>query len=256
MDVLRDDALVAKSFEYIRTKPKFFTGNDVQNLKSFLRNSASWVRKVANFPPKSAREIYNRYVGEEKLVCLDTSMGFGSRLSGAVLSGHSYIGFDPNKKLFDKLVEYSSFLEDHGFIKGKITMYNCGSETFCKDLVGVADVSFTSPPYFNLEKYSDDGCASTENYGDYDAWVEYFVIPTVKNTVKYLKTGGYAMINIKNLGKRQPCYDSFYQAFVDCGMTHHETFDLNISKKQYGMANENQKGVIVPKEPIMCFRKE
>ena len=48
--------------EYIKSKPKFFTSDsEVANVKSCFRNSMSWVRKVANFPPKEARDIYFRY---------------------------------------------------------------------------------------------------------------------------------------------------------------------------------------------------
>lgn len=67
MDVLLDDAKIEEIFEYISTKPKFYTGDDITNLKSYFRNAVSWVRKVANFPP-----------------------GFGSRMSATLISGHNY----------------------------------------------------------------------------------------------------------------------------------------------------------------------
>ena len=86
--------------------------------------------------------------------------------------------------------------------------------------------------------------------------MDYFVCPTVENIYHYLKIGGYAMINIKNLSKNNPCFDSFYKAFEEIdGFEFVEVFDMAIKKKQYGMNYDNAKGVINNKEPIMVFRK-
>ena len=161
-------------------------------------------------------------------------------------------------KLQNKLFECAKFYYDNGFIDNNqiCNLYTQGSEILIEELVGIIDVAFTSPPYFNLEKYSDDECASTINYNNYDLWVNNFVIPTVYNTYKYLKVGGYAMINIKNLNKKEPLYDSYFNAFSSIdGFEYVETFDLNITKKQYGLQFNNEKGEIKNQEPIMCFRK-
>jgi DNA modification methylase len=122
------------------------------------------------------------------------------------------------------------------------------------------DVSFTSPPYFNLEIYANDNSASTINYNNYEAWLEQFVRPTIDNTYKYLKNGGYAMINIKNLtikGK-QPLFDDWFKIFSDHGgFEFVEIFDIKLpSAKQYYQnctySKEEYKGF---KEPVMSFRK-
>ena len=82
MDVLKDDDKISEIFQYIKTKPNFYKGTDIQNLKSYFRNAVSWVRKVANFDPKQARIIQNRYNPKKnKINVLDTSAGFGSRMS-------------------------------------------------------------------------------------------------------------------------------------------------------------------------------
>jgi len=255
---LSDDDIVQKIIDYTESKPKFFTNpTEVARIESALRNSFSWCRKVANFPPKEAREIYFRYhdINGKRINCLDTSMGFGSRMSSVLLSGHNYCGFDPNKKLFHQLKKYKRFLKDNKLIDEdqRCGLYNCGSEIYHPELKGLFDVAFTSPPYFNLEKYSDDNYASSKNYNDYKAWVKKFVYPTVKNIYKYLKPGGYAMINIKNLNKKETCFDDFFAAFESVGMEYIETFDLTIRKKQYGMSNEKMD--IKNSEPIMVFRK-
>ena len=258
MDCIKNDELVEKIIEYTRSKPNFFKGDEISNIKSCIRNSLSWVRKVANFPPKTARDIYRRYFNRGGLHCLDTSAGFGSRMSAVLLSKNNYYGIDPNKKLYNKLLEYESWLSKYGFIseEQECKLYNCGSEVLIPELVDKIDVVFTSPPYFNLEKYSDDDYSSSKNYNDYDRWVQEFVVPTVRNIYSYLKVGGYAMINIKNISKKQKCFDDFYDAFnsID-GFKFVEIFDIKIKKKQYGMADEDGKGDIKNQEPVMAFKK-
>jgi hypothetical protein len=255
MQVLHDDVKIEEIFKYIDTKPKFYTGSDVQNLKSYFRNAVSWVRKVANFCPKQARLIQNRYNPDGITInVLDTSAGFGSRMSSALLSGNNYCGIDPNKKLQVKLKELSDFYTDSGLCKNKPYLICGGSEVLYKELVNRFDVSFTSPPYFNLEYYSDDDSESTKNYDNYSNWVSNYVIPTVQNTYEYLKVGGIAMINIKNINKKTPLFDDFYTAFSNIeGFDFVEVFDMKIqSKKNYGMATG---GDISQVEPVMVFRK-
>lgn len=262
-DCLQDDELMDKILDYIKSKPKFFTSdNEVSNVKSCFRNSMSWVRKVANFPAKTARDIYFRYydVNGQRLNILDTSCGFGARMSAVVLSGtqHNYYGFDPNPELYKHLRDYEHFLRKNNIISNDLTVkiWCEGSEMFKNELEGTIDVTFTSPPYFNLEKYSDDSFSSTRYNDNYNAWVDYFVRPTVENIYHYLKIGGYAMINIKNLSKNNPCFDSFYKDFEEIdGFEFVEVFDMAIKKKQYGMNYDNAKGVINNKEPVMVFRK-
>jgi hypothetical protein len=262
MDVLRDNDKMLSVLEYIKSKPKFFTSdNEVSNVKSSFRNSFSWVRKVANFPCVSARDIYFRYFpnkDKSNINCLDTSCGFGSRMSAVLLSGANYCGFDPNKQLYEKLVEYLKFLRDNEVIdkKQKCGIYCHGSEVYRSELNNLFDVSFTSPPYFNLEKYSNDEGASTNNYDNYNKWLTDFVRPTIENTYMYLKVGGYAMVNIKNISSKETCYDDWLEIFhsID-GFEFVEIFDLKINKKQYGMKYDGVKGNINNCEPVMVFRK-
>ena len=264
MEALKNDEDMRYILDYVNSKPNFYTGSEVSNVKSFFRNAGKLACKVANFPPKEARDIYFRYFpnalidSTEKLNCLDTSCGFGSRMSSVLLSGHNYFGIDPNIELQDKLMECAKFYYDNGFIDNNqiCSLYTQGSELFIDELEGMIDVSFTSPPYFNLEKYSDDESESTKHYDNYELWLEKFAKPTIKNTYKYLKVGGYAMINIKNISKKEPCYDDFINIFnLIQGFEYIETFDMEFSKKQYGMNYNNEKGVISNKEPVMCFKK-
>ena len=265
MDALKDDEYIKWIIEYTESKPKFYTGNQVANIKSFFRNGGRKGGKVANFPPKVARDIYTRYFDNvtEPLNCLDTSSGFGSRMSAVLLSGNSYYSTDPNPNLHEKLFECAKWMYDNGFIKENqhCELIKQGSEVFVEEWENMMDVSFTSPPYFNLEKYCDDNSASTQNYDNYDLWLENFAKPTIDNTYKYLKIGGYAMINIKNMtnGKKLNLFDDWLELFKQ-----HDGFELveifnmeQTSKKVVGLyANyDKSKANNQNIEPVMVFRK-
>lgn len=122
------------------------------------------------------------------------------------------------------------------------------------------DVSFTSPPYFDFEVYSQDKGQSISMFPTYNEWLEGFVKPTIQNTYEYLKVGGYAMINIKNLthGKRYPLFDDWFKIFESIeGFEFVEIFEMqHQAKKNYTMnsnySKEQYKGF---KEPVMVFKK-
>lgn len=257
---LQDDELIAKILEYVESKPKFYTGNEISNVKSFFRNGGKWACKVANFCPKNARDIYMRYFPDkEDLIILDTSAGFGSRMSAALLTNNHYVGIDPNTKLMEQLEEYGKFLIDNNLTKGKYKLHCQGSEIFIPQLENKCDLMFTSPPYFDLEIYTDEPTQSV-SYGDYGNWLEYFAKPTINNIYKYLKVGGYAMINIKNMtyGKKYPLFDDWKKIFESIpGFEFVEIFEMkHQAKKNYTMnttyTEEEYNGF---KEPIMVFKK-
>lgn len=77
---------------------------------------------------------------------------------------------------------------------------------------GVGDISFTSPPYFFLECYTEDSqkgdLSSGQSAGkgdNYLRWVKEFMYPTIINHFNYLKPGAYYVYNLKDLPK-----DSLY----------------------------------------------
>lgn len=120
-DALQNNDDVNKMFEIISRNTTFYNGTEIQNIKSFIRNGGQVTRKVANFCPKNARDIYFRYhdINGHPINCLDTSAGFGSRMSAVLLSGHNYYGIDPNEELFNQLFDYWCWLYFHDVITDK-----------------------------------------------------------------------------------------------------------------------------------------
>lgn len=264
MEVLENNELVNKILDFTRSKPKFYTGDDVANIKSFFRNAGRIAQKVANFPVRQALEFYQDYseLGDS---IYDPSCGFGSRLSACLLSGRNYYGTDPNKSLVKKLNEAGEFIVNNvlstQFLDNTFKIYEQGSEVFIPELENNIDLCFTSPPYFDLEDYGNDSNQSIIKFSNIENWLEGFVKPTVSNCIKYTKTGGYIMFNIKNMtnGKKHKLFDMFFNELNNSdNMEFVEVIDMKqLSKRDY--KGKHFTGVNTDfgvKEPVMVFKKK
>ena len=258
MEALQNDEVMARIIGAFAKNPKLYYGTEVANVKKSLSVSGIGARKVSNFCPRNARNIYKKYFNDIKgLNILDTSSGFGSRMLAAVLNGANYFGFDPNRELNGKLNECWNWLVANKEVEaGQVCKLFCqGSEEHVAELDGTMDLSFTSPPYFNHETYASDDGKSTTNYDNYDGWLHEFVVPTLLNTYKYLKIGGLAMINIKNMVSRgkKPLYDDFMRVFqMIHGFEYIETFTMEHQHKRTLKQGMNYVGF---QEPVMAYKK-
>ena len=263
LEVLNSEEDLVEILDYIKSKPNFYNySTEAKNIESFFRNGTRFCRKVANFSPNVARDIYYRYFNSlEGVNVLDTSAGFGARMSAVVLEGGNYLGIDPNRELVDRLNDYKLFLERNNLVSSdQMCQFLCqGSEIYVKGLNNIFDISFTSPPYFNLEAYSNDEYASTRNYNDYGLWLKEFMLPTLLNTVRYLKVGGYLLINIKNMtdGKKYTLFDDVFKILSNIkNLEFVERFNIDLYTPKYyyyncGYSEDEYQSY----EPVMCFRK-
>ena len=68
------------------------------------------------------------------------------------------------------------------------------------------DLAFSSPPYFNLEKYSDEETQCMVRYRTLDEWFSGYVEPTIENIYKSLNKDGIFATNVadyKTYGKKE-----------------------------------------------------
>jgi hypothetical protein len=183
---------------------------------------ARGTQACANFRPGFACWLYRRF-GTKGMTVLDTSTGYGGRLVGfiaSLLAGH-YIGIDPNTQTHASNIAMASAL---GF-SDKVTLYNLPAEDVDPALVaGTCDFSFTSPPYFSKEHYSEEPTQSWKRYGhSFEAWRDGFLKPMLQLTFTALKPGATAIINIEDVNiktKRYPLVNTTVEVAEQVGFKH------------------------------------
>lgn len=156
----------------------------------------------SQFKPNVAKVLYEM-LGAKNV--LDFSMGWGDRLAGfyAAACTEHYVGLDPrveNHPIYD---EQRAFYEKNlGFFesKKKTNFYTSPAEDF--DFTQYPehfDLVFTSPPYFNVEKYSQSDTQSWVRYKGIDGWNKNFLHKTLGNIIPSLRVGGVMAINIADV---------------------------------------------------------
>ena len=265
-EILSSDELLNEAFEKIDAKPDYYNaGSDYKNFVSFITNEATMVSKVAIFSPNLARKIYEKYCPKFYANIHDSSSGWSNRCQGALTSKYcyNYFGTDPNSALHEHYNEQADFIRETLHTDSKTDFRCCGSEVFIPEWEGKMDLSFTSPPYFNTEKYSSELTQSAAKCANYYSWRDDFMRPTIKNVYKYLKPGAYYLLNLKNL---TPTFGSFPALNDWAVVAQQEGFileDIDImyyqSSRQFGTSKKTGKKREVKftgdKEPVLVLRK-
>lgn len=150
---------------------------------------------IQNFKPMNARAIWEYICPNFFGRVLDFSSGFGGRILGAMTSNmrYHYTGIDPNTDTFRGLDALGSLINE--VVGTRYEMYNTVSEEFDPE-AGAYDAAFSSPPYFNLEIYTDEPTQCMNRYTNMDAWFEHYVEPTLRMLHKGLDKDGIYAVNI------------------------------------------------------------
>lgn len=155
-------------------------------------------QQCSNFRPGFACLLYRRFCQPGATV-LDTSTGYGGRLVGFVASlvRGRYIGIDPNTITHAGNLALAESLG----VANSTELHNCAAEDLDHAVVANrCDFSFTSPPYFSKEHYSEEPTQSWIRYGhSFTAWLDGFLTPMLRLTYAALKSEAVAIINIEDV---------------------------------------------------------
>jgi len=149
---------------------------------------------AAQFKPAVASAVIRHFGAKD---VLDPCAGWGDRLVAACACGVNYVGVDPNGGNFDG---YSGIIDRFGDRSRHSAVESC-FEDFD---VGRAkfDLAFTSPPYFDTERYAGgtkyEPSQSWSRYRTVDAWVSGFLRSLVVGCREALRPNGVLAINIKD----------------------------------------------------------
>lgn len=152
----------------------------------------SGMSKVTMYRPLLTKRIVQTFGSKH---VLDICVGWGGRMVGSVaVDGVSYTGIEPNTKTFIGLKKIQKTI---GIGNDRIILYHDTAEAVLPTLTRSYDLAITSPPYFNLEMYSDESTQSHQ-YGTYIQWVKHFLQPVVWGVLSVLMEGGKSCWSVKN----------------------------------------------------------
>ena len=151
---------------------------------------------IQNFKPMNARAIYEDICPNMFGRVLDFSSGYGGRMLGALTSNmrYHYTGIDPNTKTYNGLYALGHLLTDLQMGSG-FDMNHTVSEEFDAE-PNSFDAAFSSPPYFNLETYTDEPTQCMIRCSNLDSWFELYVEPTLRMLHKVLDKDAIYAVNI------------------------------------------------------------
>ena len=204
----------------IRRALELVTGENIQNFKS------QHARAITEYLcPAMFGRVY------------DYSAGYGGRMLGTSLSNmrYTYIGIDPNTETF----KYLNYLKT--FCDNDVELYNTVSEDYQPENI---DLAFSSPPYFNLEKYCDEPTQCMNRYTTLDEWFDGYSVPTMTNIYNGLNDDGLFATNIadyKGIGGEFLVVDKWIKTAESLGFKYRKTIKMMLNTRP-GVGNFRNEG--------------
>lgn len=223
-----------------------FEHRDGQNLVSptAVRRALELVtgENIQNFKPMHARSLVEFLCPTLWGNVYDYSAGYGGRMLGMTTSNmrYNYTGIDPNTET----VGYLNYLSDliYDSVGNRGTIIKAVSEEYRPKNV---DLAFSSPPYFNLEKYCDEPTQCMNRYTTLDDWFEGYVVPTMCNIHDGLNPDGVFATNIadyKSYGNKEyKVVDRWIATAEKIGFKYQRTIKLILNTRP-GVGNDKTKG--------------
>ena len=236
MDRFHDDKKLKRA---IRICFEFREGNKLV-YPTAMRRALELVtgENVQNFKNQNARAIVEHLCPVMWGNVYDYSAGYGGRLLGITSSNmrYNYTGIDPNTETINYLNYLNTLLDNPG------TIVQTVSEEFAPTDV---DLAFSSPPYFNLEKYSDEDTQCMVRYTTLEEWFNGYATPTMERIYAGLNKDGCFATNIadyKSYGnKTYEVVDEWVALAQRVGFKHTGTIKMMLNTRP-GVGNDKLAG--------------
>jgi hypothetical protein len=216
---------------------------------------ANGLGKVTMYRPLMAKKVVAylaKQLGVKEVRVLDVCAGWGGRMVGAKsaespsFAGVSpsvagglrgelvsplkvhYTGIDPCEKTYAAL---RAIRDELGLTD--VTLIHKPAEVALQE-VGTYDIALTSPPYYNLELYSDEPTQSVQA-GGYQAWLDTFLKPVIQGVIRHgVKYSCWSVKNFKT--------DKKYDLLDDVIRIHGEHGWRLLDDTVFTMANSRRPG--------------
>jgi hypothetical protein len=250
MDVFRDDnllrAAIRRAFQIWPTR---YAANP-SSLRRMLKTFPS-AAGVSNYRPAIARAVISKFSGPGATV-VDFCAGYGGRLLGALAADRFYLGIEPNSSQIRGFERMKRAIRKEGFRLPRTRFVQGAAEQCLTELPGrFADLVYSSPPFFNWEKYSNGALQSFKRYPTYDQWQANFLYPVIKHSFRILRRGGFMAINVTN-GNRRPSPAEMRSIAEECKFGETGSYPVAFPKVPYLHPRD---GRSVKHELLMVFQK-
>jgi hypothetical protein len=202
---------------------------------------------VSNFRPTVAQAVFDRFSSPNDTV-VDFSAGYGGRLLGALARKRRYIGIEPCAAQVAGLRQMMEHLEAAGSAE---ILAGCAEDVMTQLPSGCAALVFSSPPYFNWEKYSLDASQSFVRHATFEAWKAGFLEPVLLQSERVLRPGGHVVLNISG-GRRKPDAGDVKVISQAVGLVYQGCLPLLISRVPYLHPRNHHPQ---KREVLLIFRK-
>lgn len=233
-EVFDNDKLFRKA---IRRRLKYGTYMSHSGIRKAIKRFPN-TQAVSNFRPTASYGIYENYCSDNSTVW-DMCSGWGGRFMGAMLSTKvdKYIGTDVEQYVFDG---HTQMRDDFAHLRDiDLEMLN---NDYPSEQV---DLCFTSPPYFNTEKYGESENQSFRLYDTKEGWLNKFMGTMFERCEEVLKRGGHVIINIADVKD----YPNLVDDVRDLGVLYGFEF---IKELKLALSNITKGGFKY--EPILVFK--
>lgn len=192
-------------YEFIENIDKFKEKKFIKNMLNYYENKEKDKKKKKNkyvllkevynicisainiMKPLNCLEIFIKYKSQ-KVVNFCSGWG-GSAVACSALNLESYYGIEINKDLENAYEGLYNYLREKSTTKLNIKF--CDALDVDIEELGKYDTVFTSPPYYFIEKYSNN-----KIYNSKKEMEEKFYIPSFEKYYKGLEKDGYFIINV------------------------------------------------------------
>jgi hypothetical protein len=208
-------------------------------------------RRVSNFRPTVAKALYERHSKPGDRI-LDFSAGYGGRLIGCLTLQRNYVGYDPCQMQVDGLSKTIETINKLGIAIGSAEIRQvCAEDEMKSECDCSYDLIFSSPPYYDREKYSDEPNQSYFRYPSYEKWREKFLRVIIVESYRLLKPQGNLILNVVDTATAQIASDSVRIA-RDL-FTLRITYQMRLSALPFHATNGTSH---YHYEPVFVFQKE
>ena len=224
---------------------------------------ANGLGKVTMYRPLMAKKVVAYLADKDKLKdvrVLDACAGWGGRMIGAksvegggdkggggALKVH-YTGIDPCEKTYEAL---RAIRDELGLTN--VTLINKPAEVALQELDPSVtyDIALTSPPYYNLELYSDEPTQSIQSVqaGGYQSWLNEFLNPVIAGVIRIGVK--YSCWSVKNFRT-----DKKYDLLDDVVRIHGEHGWRLLDGVVFTMANSRRPGQKAASEDVTPKKTE